>query len=93
MNNLEEFLRNEGVLYKYLKNTDFIFRSSHFYDTEDLTIQRSFKWDDTEEGYDFWLLVAQKVDRQLPKDSISKKRVLELRKEYKIVPPRYREVA
>jgi len=89
---LEEFLRNHNLLDKYLKNVNFMFRNYRIYNLKNLTIQHSFRWADTKEGYDFWLLTAQKASAEISNDEISIKRIKELRKKYKLIPPRYKEV-
>ena len=83
---LEEFLRKHKLLYKYLKNIDLNYRASSLH-INTLTIQHSFQWSNTEEGYDFWLNIHRETDEAIPIE-----RIIELQREYKLIPPRYKEI-
>jgi len=86
MKTLEEFLINEGVLVPFLQNFDY-----QYHWDDKIGIASSFDWDNTQEGKHFWYNIAIKSNAlNIPK--ITKRRVQELRKEYKLVPPRYKEV-
>jgi len=84
MCDLEKVLKNEGVLMAFLRNFDYSFS---FFNS--VSVWQSFDFAKTTEGVNFWNSLASDVELL----KITKRRVQELRKEYKLIPPRYKEVA
>ena len=83
MNNLEEFLRKEGVLLHYLKNFDYSFSP-----LDVVYLYTSFRWENTPEGHIFW----NKLYNDASNLYITKSKIQELQREYKLIPPRYKEI-
>ena len=81
MNDLENKLRELGVLEKFIRNVDKELSDSS------CSVGTAFIWAKTLDGYAFWCKIAVQCEC----NTISVKRVKELKKIYAKLPPRYKE--
>ena len=84
MNDLEKILKREGVLVPFIKNCDL----EHLHDKNIfLTCLTAFIWKNTKEGESFWYNISHRCQNS----TISRSRIVELKKIYTKLPPRYKE--
>jgi len=81
MNNLENKLRELGVLEKFIRNVD-----RELIDSS-CSVSNAFIWAKTSDGYDFW----SKISYQCEGSTINSKRIKKLKSIYTKLPPRYKE--
>jgi len=81
MNNLENKLRELGVLEKFIRNIKDNNINGLY------TMRTAFAWRDTTEGYDFWSNITLKCKNC----TITAKRIKKLKQKFQLYPPRYKE--
>ena len=82
MNDLEKILKREGALVQFIKNCNL----EHLHD-KNIFLSNAFIWKNTREGESFWY----NINHRCQNFTISRNRIVELKKIYAKLPPRYKE--